>query len=147
MNPSNSCSTMLIFWIGQGFLTNILLTSPKLLRKLTVLFFFGIINKGLAHSNAGGPSNTPSLTSLFTSLIRFSLCFFGTGKAWPWYRDAPSFSWKETGFVFQSHKVLSKSNSVTSSVGQPLGACSCLWQPTGDLLYCIWHLIFELHNW
>jgi hypothetical protein len=82
-----------------------------LLRKHTVLFFFGIINKGEAHSNAGCLSNTPSLTSLSTSLIRVSLCIFGTGKAWPWYGDTPSFSWKETGFVFQSLKVPSKIDS------------------------------------
>jgi hypothetical protein len=83
VNPSNSCSTVLIFGIGKGFLINYLLTSQKLLRKRTVLFFFGIINKGLAHSDAGCCSNTSSLTSLSTSLIRVSLCIFGTGKARP----------------------------------------------------------------
>ncbi len=82
VNLSNSCSTMLIFGIGKGFLVNLLLTSQKLLRMRMVLFFFGIINKGLAHSNAGCRSNTPSLTSLSTSLIRVFLYIFGTGKAW-----------------------------------------------------------------
>ncbi len=82
-----------------------------MLRKRTVLFFFDIINNGLAHSDAGCRSNTPSLTSLSTALIRVSLCIFGTGKAWPWYGDAPSFSWKETSFVIQSPKVPSKSDS------------------------------------
>ena len=39
------------FWgIGKGFLTNLLLTSQKLLRKRTVLFFFGTMNDGKAHS-------------------------------------------------------------------------------------------------
>jgi hypothetical protein len=83
VNPSNSYSTMLLLGIGKGFLISLLLTSQKLLRKHTVLFFFDVINKGLAHSYAGCPSNTPSLASLSTSLIRVSLCIFGTGKAWP----------------------------------------------------------------
>jgi hypothetical protein len=51
-NPSNYFSTMLIFGIGKGFLTNLLFTSQKLLRKHTVLFVFGIINDGKAHSDA-----------------------------------------------------------------------------------------------
>ncbi len=54
---------------------------------------------------------TPQFNQSFTSLTRVSLCIFGTGKAWPWYRDTPSFSWKETNFVFQSPKVPSKSDS------------------------------------
>jgi hypothetical protein len=83
VNPSNSCSTVLIFGIGKGFLINLLLTSQKLLRKQMVLFFFGIMNEGLAHSDAGCHSNTPSLISQSTSLIRVSLCIFGTGKARP----------------------------------------------------------------
>jgi hypothetical protein len=48
-NPSNSFSMVLIFGIGKGFLTNLLFTSPKLLRNHTVLFFFGIMNEGEAH--------------------------------------------------------------------------------------------------
>ncbi len=67
---------MLIFEIGKGFLINLLLTLQKLLSKRMVLFFFGIINKGLAHSDAG-------YHSLSTFLIRVSLCSFGIGKAWP----------------------------------------------------------------
>ncbi len=43
---------MLFFGIGKGFVTNLLFTSQKLLRKHTVLFFFGIINDGKAHSDA-----------------------------------------------------------------------------------------------
>jgi hypothetical protein len=82
VNPSYSCSTMLIFGIEKGFLINLILTSQKFLRKRTVLFFFGIINEGLAHSDAGCRSNTPSFTSISTSLTRVSLCIFGTGKAW-----------------------------------------------------------------
>ncbi len=40
------------------------------------------------------------------------LCvFFGTGKAQPWYGEAPSFNWKETNLVFQSPNVPSESNS------------------------------------
>ncbi len=60
VNPSKSCSTVLIFGIGKGFLTNLLLTSQKLLQKHTVLFFFGILNKGEAHSDAGCLSNSPA---------------------------------------------------------------------------------------
>jgi hypothetical protein len=74
---------MLIFEIGRGFLINLLLTSQQFLRKRTVLFGFGIMNKGLAHSDAGCRSNTPSLTNLSTFLMMVSLCLFGTGKAWP----------------------------------------------------------------
>jgi hypothetical protein len=72
VNPSISCNTVLIFGIGKGFLINLLLTSQKLLRKRTVLLFFGIISEGLAHSDAGCHSNTLSLKSLSTSLIRVS---------------------------------------------------------------------------
>ena len=43
--------------------------------------------------------------------MRTSLCIFGTGKARPWYGEAPSFNWKETGLVLQSPKVPSKSDS------------------------------------
>jgi hypothetical protein len=60
----HTCSTVPIFGIGKGFLINLLLTSQELLKKRTVLFFFGIIIEGLAHSNAGCGSNTPTLTSL-----------------------------------------------------------------------------------
>ncbi len=114
MNPSNSCSTVLILGIGKGYLTYFLLTSPKPLRKCTVLFLFGIINKGEAHSDAGCLSNTPSLYHLSTSLMMVSLFIVSTGKAWMWHGDTPSFSWKETGFVFQLPKVPSKSNSYMS---------------------------------
>jgi hypothetical protein len=57
-----------------------------------VLFFFGIINEGDAHSDAGCLSNTPSSCNLSTSLMMLSLCIFGTGKAQPWYGDMPSLS-------------------------------------------------------
>ncbi len=43
--------------------------------------------------------------------MRTSLCIFGTGKARPWYGETPSFNWKETGLVFQSPNVPSKSDS------------------------------------
>ena len=38
------------FGIGKGFLINLLLASRKLLRKRTVLFFFGTMKDGNAHS-------------------------------------------------------------------------------------------------
>ncbi len=76
-----------------------------------VLFFFGIINDGEAHSDACCCSNTPSLHNLSTSLMRLSLCIFGTEKAWPWEGNAHSFKWNETSLVLQSPKVPSKSNS------------------------------------
>jgi hypothetical protein len=83
VNPLNSCSTVLIFGIGKGFLIKLVLTSPKLLRKHKVLFVFGIINKGEAHSDAGYLSNPLSLHNLSTSSMMASLFIFGTGKAWP----------------------------------------------------------------
>jgi hypothetical protein len=70
--------------------------------KHTVLFFFGIINEGEAHSDDGCLSNTPSLHNLSTSLMMVTFCIFGTGKAGPWYEDKHSFNLKETGF-FSSH--------------------------------------------
>jgi hypothetical protein len=82
VNPSNSCSTVLIFGIGKGLLINLLLTSQKLLRTHRVLFFFGIMNKGEAYSDAGCLSNTPRLINLSTSLMMVSLCIFGSGKSW-----------------------------------------------------------------
>eukprot|EP00804_Cyclotella_cryptica_P011609 CCRYP_017525-RA/>CCRYP_017525-RA protein AED:0.00 eAED:0.00 QI:30/1/0.5/1/0/0/2/0/63 len=44
-----------------------------------------------------------------------SLCIFGTGNGQPWYGLAPSFSSRETGSVFQSHSVPSKSSSYSVS--------------------------------
>ncbi len=53
VNPSNSCSTVLILGIGNGFLTSHLLTSLKFLMKHTALSFLGIMNEGDTHSDAG----------------------------------------------------------------------------------------------
>ncbi len=153
VKPSSSYSTVLILGIGKGFLINLLLTSRKLLRKRTVLFFFGTIKDGDADSEWCCRSSTPSLHSLSISLMRTSLCIFGTGKAWPWYGDAPSFNWKETGLVFQSPNVPSKSDSNLTrscsnfSDGRHLDACNCSSQLTGDLLWHIWHLVYTLHVW
>jgi hypothetical protein len=91
-NPSNSCSAVLIFGIRKDFLTNLLFTSQKLLMKHAVFFFFGIINEGEVHSDAVCLSGTPNLHNLSNSLMMVYLCIFDTGKAWPWYRDMPSFS-------------------------------------------------------
>jgi hypothetical protein len=91
---------MLILGIGKGFLTNLLFTSQKLLKKCTVLSFFGIMKDGKAHSDAGCLSNTPSLHNLSTSLMMVSLWIFGIGKAWPWLCDTPPFNWNKTGLVF-----------------------------------------------
>ncbi len=73
MNPSNSCRTVLIFGIGKGFLTNLLFTSPKPLKKHMVLSFLGIMKDGKAHSDAGCLSNTPSSHNLYTSLMMVTL--------------------------------------------------------------------------
>jgi hypothetical protein len=53
VKPSNSYKTVLILDIGNGFLTCRLFTSLKSLIKCTVLSFFGVINDGDAHSDAG----------------------------------------------------------------------------------------------
>ncbi len=70
--PSNSCRTVLIFGIGKGFLTNLLFTSQKSLKKHTVLSFLGIMKDGKARSDAGCLSNAPSLHNLSTSLTMVS---------------------------------------------------------------------------
>jgi hypothetical protein len=75
---------MLILGIGKGFLTNLLFTSQKSLKKHTVLSFLGIMKDGKALSDAGCLSNTPSWHSLSTSFMMVSLWTFGTGKARPW---------------------------------------------------------------
>ncbi len=68
------------------------------------------------------------------------LCVFSTGKArlrW----DILFLCWKETGLVFLSPKVPSKSNSSLMRScsnffeDRHLDACICLWQLTGDLLF------------
>ena len=117
VNPSNSCSIVLILGIGNGFLTNRLFTSLKSRMKRTVLSFLGIMNEGNTHSDAGWNSNTPRSHSLFNSLIIVSLCDFGTGNSLLWYGLVPSFNSKETGSVFQSPSGPSKSssNSVSNS--------------------------------
>ena len=75
-----SCSTVLVLGIGKGFLTNLLLTSPKSLKKLTVLSFLGIMKDGKAHSDAGCLSNTSSWHSLSTSFMMVSLWTLALGK-------------------------------------------------------------------
>ncbi len=72
-NPSISCNTMLIFGIGNGFLTNLSFTSQKSLKKHTVLSFLGIMKDSKAHPDAGCLSNTPSLRNLSTSFMMVSL--------------------------------------------------------------------------
>jgi hypothetical protein len=52
-NPYISCNTVLIFGIEKGFLTNLLFTSQKSLKKRMVLSFLGIMKDGEAHSDAG----------------------------------------------------------------------------------------------
>ena len=125
MNPSNSCNTVLILGIWNSFLTNRLFSSLKSVRNLTVLFFFGYINEGAAHSDDGCHSSTPISMSLLISFKIVSLWTFGIGKALPWYGFAPSFNWKEIGSVSQSPKVSSNrsSNSVCtySSLACSLG--------------------------
>jgi hypothetical protein len=144
---------MLIFGIGKGFLTYLLFTSQKSIRKCTVLFFFGITNDSQAHSDADCLSNTSSLHNLSTALMSVSLCIFGIGKAWPWWGGTPSPNWKETGLVLTSPKVPSKSDSYF------LRSCSnffcwstlrCLqlslttdWRST----FYIWSLGSVLHVW
>ena len=83
----------------------------KIAKKAYGSFFFGTMNDGDAHSDSCCCSSTPSLHSLSISLMRTSLCIFGTGNARPWYGFEPSFNWKETGCVFQSPSVPSKSDS------------------------------------
>jgi hypothetical protein len=72
---------VLILEIGKGFLTNLLFTSQKSLKKHTALSFLGIMKDGKAHSDAGHLSYTPSWHSLTTSFMMASLRTFGTEKA------------------------------------------------------------------
>ena len=53
VKPSNSCNTVLILGIGNGFLTSLLFTTLKSLIICTVLFFLGIMNVGDTHSDVG----------------------------------------------------------------------------------------------
>jgi hypothetical protein len=72
---------MLIFGVGKGFLTYLLFTPQKLLKKHTVLSFCGVMKDDDAHSDAGCLSNISSLHNLSTSMMMVSLWIFGTGKA------------------------------------------------------------------
>ncbi len=152
-NPSISCNTMLIFGIGKGFLTNLLFTSWKSLKKHTILSFLGIMKDGKAHSDAGCLSNTSSLHNLSTSFMMVSLWMFGTEKTWPWWGDTPTYNWNETSLVFQSLKVPSKSglyflsSCIISFGDRHLDDCKYFWQLTGDLLSDIWHLGSAWHAW
>ena len=71
VNPSNSCSTVLILGIWNGFLTSHLFTSLKLLMKRTVLSFLGIMKEGEAQS--GLKLQHPQFTQ---SIQFFDSCFF-----------------------------------------------------------------------
>ena len=84
VNPSNSCKTTMSLGSGNGFLTSRLFTSLKSGRKQTLPFFFGCINEGTAHSDAGCHSNTSILQSLLISALTVALCLCGIGKALPW---------------------------------------------------------------
>ena len=152
VNPSNSCNTVLILGIGNGFLTGRLFTSLKSLMKRTVLSFLGIMKEGEAHSDAGWNSNTPSSHSLFNSFIVVSLRDFGTGNGLPWYGLVPFFNSKETGSVFQSPSVPSKSSSNSVSNSSNLfWSWRLRWVQlvlTTDWrsYFHIWHLGYELLN-
>ncbi len=153
MNPSNSCRTALIFGIGKGFLTNLLFTFQKLLKKRTVLSSLGIMNYGKAYSDAGCLSNTPSSHNLSTSLMMVSLWIFGTVKARPWWGDTPSLNWNETSLSSSHLRCPQRAThiswvaAVTSFADRRFDACNYLWQLTGDLLSYIWHLGSMLHSW
>ena len=111
VKPSNYCNTVLIFGIGNGFLTSHIFTSLKSLAKHTVSSFFDVIKEGDVHSDAGGNCNTPSSQSLFNYFIVVSLCTLGTENDLSWYGLVPSFSSNEMASVFQSPSVPSKSSS------------------------------------
>jgi len=53
VKPCNSHNTVLILGIGNSFLSSHLFTSLKSLIKGAVLFFFGVIKEGDAHSDVG----------------------------------------------------------------------------------------------
>jgi hypothetical protein len=74
---------VLLFGIGNGFLTNLLFTSQELLKKHTVLSFLGTMKDVEAHSDAGCLYNTPSLHIFSTSLMMMSLWIF-----WNWESSA-----------------------------------------------------------
>ena len=83
VNPSNSCNTVLIFGRGNGFLTYLLFSSLKSVKKCTVPYFFIWINDGAAHSEDGCHTRTPNSQSLFISLRIVSLSAHGMGNALP----------------------------------------------------------------
>ena len=148
VNPSNSCSTVLILGIGNGFRTSHLFTSLKSLIKRTVWSFLGIMKEG--PTDAGWNSNTPKSHSLFNSFIVVSLRDFGTGDGLLWYGLVPTFNSKETGSVFESPSVPSKSSSNSVSNSSNLfWSCRLRWVQlvltTDWRSAChIWHLGYEL---
>ncbi len=81
--------------------------------------------------------STPSFAT--SQLDEGILCVFSTGKARLWW-GILFLCWKETGLVFQSPKVPSKSNLLMRRCSnffddRHLHACICFWQLTGDLLF------------
>ena len=116
VKPFNSCNTVLILGIGNGFLTMRLLTSLKSLTNRTVWSCFGTIKEGEAHSESSCHFSAPNSQSCSNSFLSVGWWTYQVGKGRPWYGFAPSLSLRETGSVSQSPSVPSKrsSNSVRS---------------------------------
>ncbi len=146
VKPSIFCNTALKFGIGKGFLINLLSTSRISLRKCTFSFFFGTMKDGNAHSEQCCRSSTPSLNCLSTSLMRTSLCIFGTGKAMGNLGHdmvMHLLSIERRPAQFSSHLMcrqraarILRGAAVTFSDGRHLDACNCSSQLTQDL-FCI----------
>ncbi len=134
---------------GNGFLTSLLFSSLKSVRKRTVPFFFGWMKDGAAHSDDNCHSNTPNSMRRLISFIMVSLWTFGIGNAQPWYFLAPSLNSKDTGVVFQAPRIPSKSGSKSVSnvchmfFSTELRCCNCLLLLGGLPFYNL-HLKFAV---
>jgi hypothetical protein len=154
VNHSKSCKMVLILK-GKGFLTSRLFSSlTKSVRNRTILFFFGWIKDGAAHSSDDGcHSNTPYSQSLSISFRMVSLWTFGIGNAWPWYGSAPFLIRRRQAWcskhLLRYHQRVAQilwATQVAVFVSWQLDVYSCLSQLLGGLPFYSWHLEFALHG-
>ncbi len=146
-NPLISCNSMLIFWIGKGFLTNLLFTSQKSLKKRTVLSFLGIMKKMAKPIQMQAASLIPPVCTISPPLFWWCLYGFlvlgllGHGRVILPPLIGMRLAWSSSHLrCCQRATLISWVAAVTSFADCHLDACNCLWQLTGDLLFGIWRL-------
>jgi hypothetical protein len=111
VNLSNFATLFWFLGIGNGFLTSCLFTPRKCLWSVHCYPFLVFWRRVMPMLMQAETPTLPDHNIYSILWLIVSLCTLGTGKGLPWYGLVLSFSSKETGLVFQSLSVPSKSSS------------------------------------